>query len=498
MNRLPRPHAAAAALLLCPLLLAAPAAAQLLHIRTVPVATGDQFLTHPTARLGMAGVGIALDDRLADPFLNPAAGARVEQTQLFASGGYYRIGDAGGDGRTLPLGALVTRGSWFGTASLALQQLTPPQRGGCCFSPWDPWGPTDPNALSNRAATNLYGSATAGRRLGDGRTSVGLGLAYAGLDAVDGVELLYANSAAIRQDGGIMDLRVGLSREMEGDRRAELVLLHNRVDMKHDVTYVDVTWRPNGIPIVARRVERNLDRTRVWGAHANYTLPLAEDGWRGGAIATVNYMTHPKIPNYEIMNIPRDPGHSWATNVGVGVGREEGPVSFGLDLVYEPIWSNTWADAESDILTERGETIAAGEKTIENDFRFHNARFRIGAARESRRLGFQLGLEVRSISYTLDQYDFITARGREQKESWMEWVPAWGVSGRFPELEVRYAGRLVSGTGRPGIAFDGMVADGARLQAANFIVAPSGPLSLQETRVLSHQVTVAVPLGARR
>ena len=35
-------------------------------------------------------------------------------------------------------------------------------------------------------------------------------------------------------------------------------------------------------------------------------------------------MDHPKIPNYEIMNIPRDPGTSWSYNLGVGIARDDG------------------------------------------------------------------------------------------------------------------------------------------------------------------------------
>ena len=39
-----------------------------------------------------------------------------------------------------------------------------------------------------------------------------------------------------------------------------------------------------------------------------------------GWVATTNLMSHPKIPNYEIVNIPRDPGRSTAYNVGGAPG----------------------------------------------------------------------------------------------------------------------------------------------------------------------------------
>ena len=41
--------------------------AQVIPLKTVPVATGDQFLLLPSQRLGMGGVSIALDDALLDP-----------------------------------------------------------------------------------------------------------------------------------------------------------------------------------------------------------------------------------------------------------------------------------------------------------------------------------------------------------------------------------------------------------------------------------------------
>ncbi|CAN5731960.1 hypothetical protein BH23GEM6_BH23GEM6_16190 [soil metagenome] len=481
----------------------AAAATQIIQIKTVPVATGDQFLIHPSARIGMANVSIALDDPLLDPFVNPALGASLEQSRIFGAPAYYRIANRNGSGRTLPLGMMLAGQRYFGTVSVALQQLQPATNWGgfCCFIRATDvlinTTPRDPSALSNRSATNMYASGSLGRRIGDGRTAIGISAAYAGLDALDGVDLLYATSQSIRQNGQSTDFRLGLTRAMEEEQRLDLLLVHSRIDMTHDVRYADVTWSPTWQPTVVIRDVRNQDQTRIWGAQAGYTRPLDEDGWRAGVIGRINYMTHPKIPDYEIMNIPRDPGHSWAYNLGLGSSRQDGPVSFGIDVVYEPIWSNTWADTETEISTPGGTIIPAGGKTVENDFRFNNAHLRLGAGREAGRLGFQLGLHVRSISYEMDQYNFITATARQQSESWMEWTPTWGLVGRFPEIEVRYSGRYISGTGRPGLAFTG-TPDGARLASANFILAPSGPLNLQESGVLSHQVAVSMPIGARR
>ena len=59
-----------------------PIASQLISLKTVPVATGDQFLTLPSDKLGMGGVAIALDDAWLDPFVNPAKGSLIEESAL--------------------------------------------------------------------------------------------------------------------------------------------------------------------------------------------------------------------------------------------------------------------------------------------------------------------------------------------------------------------------------------------------------------------------------
>src|SRR5437773_8512427 len=61
--------------LVVPLLcLAAPVRAQLIPIKTIPIAQGDQFQIFPANNLGMGSVSIALADSLNDPFVNPEIG----------------------------------------------------------------------------------------------------------------------------------------------------------------------------------------------------------------------------------------------------------------------------------------------------------------------------------------------------------------------------------------------------------------------------------------
>src|SRR5213079_3737059 len=78
------------------LALAGPAAAQLISIKTVPIAQGDQFEIFPSNNLGMGSVSIALPDTLLDPFLNPAKGARLGAARFFGAPTAYGISQGAG------------------------------------------------------------------------------------------------------------------------------------------------------------------------------------------------------------------------------------------------------------------------------------------------------------------------------------------------------------------------------------------------------------------
>jgi len=496
--------------------LATPASAQLISIRTVPLAQADQFDIYPSNNLGMGGVSIALPDTLLDPFSNPAKASRLRGARFFGSPTVYSVSSNAGGGRTLPLGAFARAGRWFGGFSAAVQQvdaartdfffpgpildIRQPGTGGTILPGQQQTG------LSDRSHGNLYAVMMAGTTLPESRLSLAGSVSLANLHAVDGVDLLYAGSQGVAQDGYSADLRLGLLKEWQGGQTLEAVVLHNRFGMAHDVTWLDFVWDPGsqqtvGVP----RLEQNVDRTRTWAAHVELERPLPAPGWRIGWVTTVNRMSHPKLPNYQIQqvqSIPRDPGYSTAWNFGIGLSRVHGPMTFGLDAIYEPIRSNTWADAATPVPTSAGDTIPAGGRTIENHFRFSNALFRMGFTRDlelsgpDKGLAMQLGLVVRSIRYRLMQENRVQASRRNQREAWIEWTPTWGLKFRFPELEIRYQGRVTHGTGRPGVAgFGGGVptldaAGGAR----GIIVAPNGPLALDEVSVVTHQISISLPI----
>lgn len=479
-------------------------AAQLITIRTLPVSQSDQFAFFPSNNLGMAGVSIALADSLLDPFANPAKGGRLRVSQVLGSPTSYSVTGGAGAGRTLPLGTFTRAGDWFGGAWLALQQVDA-ARQFQDFAPV-PLGESvlDPQGFLNGVGERRHGNSFVFGSLGKRDSARGLAVAgsvmWSRLHAVDGIDLLYAGSAGVRQLGHAMDLRLGALREWADGRTLEAVLLFDRYAMTHDVTYLDLFWDPGTQTFLQRaRMDHNLDRTSTWGVHVAHERPLAAPGWRIGWIATANHMSHPKIPNYSIMSIPRDPGSSNAFNLGVGLSRTRGPATYGVDVIYEPIWSHTWADAAVPIENALGDTIAPGGMTIENHFRFANALLRLGVATDFAAeprvpsAGLQLGLVVRSISYRLSQYDHVQLAGRTQHESWIEWTPTWGATFRLPGWELRYQGQITHGTGRPGVS-PNILADRAPTAGGGIIVAPSGPLTLDEVSVVSHRISIAVPL----
>ena len=488
--------------------------AQVVQIKTLPIAEGDQFAFFPSANQGMAGLSLALSDSLLDPFINPAKGARLKSAHFFGSPTFYSLSRNAGGGQTLPVGGIATAGRTFGGIVVAVQEVDANRTDGGFPAPGlftaGPQFPQFPTAEQSRPQQNNYAFAMAGTRIERARISVAGSVLWSGLRRIDGVDLLYAGSQSVRQKGKSLDVRLGMLKEWEGDRSLEAIFLHSRLDMAHDVAFVDQLWDPNQrFVVVQPRFEHNIDRSGMWGLHLAYQRPLADSGWRLGLSATSNLLTHPKLPNYEISQavqpIPWDPGHSAAYNVGAGIARSYGPTTFGIDAIYEPILSHTWGETPGPITAVDGRTLPAGSKTTENHFTFSNAILRTGVSHDLKLDGvehplrIQLGIAAHSIHYWMKQYNHVELFGRRQEERWMEWTKTWGLGFRTSTVELRYLGRVTSGTGRPGIAANnvfrtGTTIDAVASPASNVLAAPTGPLTLTDITVLTHQISVSLPL----
>jgi len=476
-----------------------PLAAQSMSLKTVPIATGEQYLIFPAKSLGMGGLSVAYDDPLADAFANPARGARLRGTWLLASPTTYQGSGTQVSGNTLPMALTFGGARWFGTAAVALQQLATPERQNF----W--WMPVEAQSLINEdGATNAYVAGSLGAKLEDGRTSVAVSGYQADLDAIDGVGQLYANSVSISQSGSIQEFRAGMLRELGGERRLEGMVGRSDVDMTHDVVYVNwLPWDPMNpsAPRTSTRTEKNLDHTITWSGSVRYTAPTSDPGVRFGLLLVGNTKSHPKIPNYDLVNIPRDPGNSTIFGLGAGVTSLQGRTTVGAELMVQPGRSHTWAYADS-VTSTPGGKLQPGDKTVDNEFRFANWTMALGMDHQWNPGGVQLGLRMNRYGYHLDQDNFLQDTTIATDEGWIEWSPSWGGNLKLGRAELMYSGRWVAkGFDYPRTWWGNSRVDVMVPEAAggnDFLVAPTQRVDLPDFRVTTHRFTVVVPLSAKK
>lgn len=464
-----------------PLLLGALTAAhgQLVTPKTVPIHQDDQFAIFPATRAGMASVAIALDDTLADPFSNPAKAASIRVGRMFTAPFTHGISAGQGGGSTLPVGGVASSGAWAGAAVFALQKLN--------------HGPT--SGFGENTAANQYGSVVVSRRL-PGGVSVGASAYLAGLSSIDGVDLLYQGSDRLVESGSLSDFRIGTMKEW-GGRWLELLVLTNRTGMTHDVHFTTRTWLPSGQQVTTRS-DHNVDQTNIWGVHTQYVQPVGDDGWRVGVLATANRLSHPKIPNYQIQNIPRDPGTTYGFDFGLGISRTVGTTTFGVDVIEEPMVSDTWGTAAADTGIAGGGVLHAGDKTVLNHFTFANQKIRIGVGHDfmlspdsSDAFGFELGMGVSSINYRLHQTNNVLQSDRVQDEGWNEWTPTFGLHWRSRGFTVRYLYRRTCG---PSACIDIISGDKVNVVAPAVVAAAVSPMSVNGGTSHVHQFMLEIPI----
>lgn len=481
---------------------AMPLQAQLITPKTVPIHQGEQFGIYPSQWPAMGGVSIALVDTLGDPWGNPAKATRLTSGSLQVMP-FTHHATAGG-GRTLPVSILQTGGSFAGGALFSMQEVE--FRNAAWNAP-----------LSDRRASNQYFTGLLARRFGNG-LSIGAGVSSADLRGVDGVSALYDGNDRVRQSGDQLDLRMGVTKDFAAGATLELVGVHNRYTMTHDVHF-PMQWRwvgcapctgiapcPPCTPTqVPERNEHHEDRSNISGVHAVFLTPQTSGGWRMGYLLTANRLSHPKLPDYQlptVQSIPRDPGNTNAFNFGFGAARVMGNSTFGIDVIREPMSSHTWADAARDTMDVEGSVIRAGAHTIDNRFKFSNSRINVGIAHDFpgaidsvTAIGLQFGVSMRAINYTLDQTNHVTRASRSQDEGWTEWTPTFAVSIRSRTLTVMYAVSRTCSTG----CFS------SPLTARNFsapapaadpgvLAPPEGPLSFDGGTSGQHRLMVSIRL----
>ena len=467
------------------------AAAQLINVRTAPVNVSEQFYTFPARWLGMGG-GIAVRDLEADPFSNPAAAARISGTIFSSTPTLYRMSGSSGFGRTLPVSAMGTSpnaSSVFLGASLAAQQLE------SAFTP--SFQNLNGVPRTSRFADNYYAFGLIGKRLPRDNGALAFSTSYANIDHLHMVDLLYPEAAAIQQGGSIVDSRLGYIRDFGNQRSIEAVLVRDAVDMHETVTYVSQIFVPNvGWTNPTTRQELNADRTTTWGAHAAYRAAVAQSNWRVATYLTANFKAHPKIPNYNFSHLARDPGNTQAYALGVGVVNEDTASMLAFDFAYTPMWTNTWAEAATSTRTASGNILAVGSPTVENAFVFSNYEMHAGWAHKFDQLWVQLGVDVLSVHYALDQYDDVLEIQRNLDDSWSEGTFSWGLALQAGRMQLRYFGHVrgnASGGGNRAV----LVTIPEPTDGGDIVSAPTGGGAsfMSPNKVVAHQIGIAIPVG---
>ncbi len=163
------------------------------------------------------------------------------------------------------------------------------------------------------------------------------------------------------------------------------------------------------------------------------------------------------------------------------------------------MWSWTWATAAHDTLTAVDGIIRAGQRTVDNRFRFSNALLRVGAeqviplvADSSSSLAFQAGLGLYSIRYRLEQQDHVAMTARTQDENWMEWTPTLGIRYAGRDFAVAWSYSRTCGPDCSGQTTQFLVPPVPAAGGGGGVIdAPSAPLTYDGGTVSRHRITVS-------
>ena len=456
---------------------------QVISVKTIPVAETEQFAFLPTS--GRTTMSMVLVDSLRDPFDNPAKGSLLKRSQYFGAPSFFSVTGNTGGGTTFPMGALFRRGSTFAGLAVAFQQIDRANPN-AFFGPFfDPvtgsfMGEPDPQSPQN----NRYSFAMFGHSIDSGRVSIGGSVLWSSLNSIDGTDQFYDGNQSLSQFGDAVDVRLGVTTRLRKGRSLEAILLRNHFAMSDEIGFIDVFWDPATRSNRPRpRVETNNARSNVWGLHLEYEHPL-DSGWRVGALATTNLIRHPRIPTYAVTSGLGSRGTATAFNFGLGVGQSKKLYTLGIDAIYEPIVNHSGiAD------------------TVDNRFRFHNAKVRGGVSRDfplltpGNYVRVQLGGELHWINYRLRQDDHVNGLTQRRSEHWLERTRNGGVSFITNGLQMHYLASSRNGVGRPGVVNnDGSFFGPDILSSTTWGGPITAPVGLGSVSSMRHQFSISVPV----
>lgn len=472
---------------------------QEIHLRTVPLAAGNQADFYPSLSRGMGNLSIAFDDPLSDPLINPSKTYRLKGLKLFfsptrntwsnedgravftSSGSAKYLGTAI---NSIPFGLFLNKDNFFTGGIISYQSYSSERS-------------IPNNWLSNNntkydVGNNVYLFGLAGTYLPELKLSIAGSISWSEVKAIDGINLLYPGSIDIIQDGRSLNYKIGLLGELSGQDQLEFVIGRSTFRSSHEVTYGLSNWRMVDDLISGYRTELNKDESKGWVIHTKYNHSFTEK-LKIGAIFTVNWKEHPKIPNYALANIPRDPGNSTAYNIGAGIVKTGERTQLGFEYIYEPMTSYTWAEAGTDF------TLPPTFKTVENFFDFYNHIFRGGiySHTDLSWLDYRLGVQLHFNKYNLKQNDNILNTSRTADENWLETTLSGGLTLNISNFQILYSLQVILGNGIVGIEGGGIAFQDtfSRGMESDFLIAPYGSLVVEDIPLITQQISFVYNLN---
>jgi hypothetical protein len=465
---------------------------QEIHLRTVPLAASNQGDFYPSLSRGMGNLSIAFDDPLSDPLINPAKTYKLEGLRLFFSPTRNTWSNEDGQAvstssglakytgtaiNSMPFGLFMKKENFF-TGGIVSYQSYSSERS-------IPNGWLN-NNTKNDIGNNIYLLGLVGAYFPELKLSVGCSVSWSELDAMDGVNLLYPGSYDIKQYGRSLNYKIGFLGELSKRDQLEFVIARTTFKSFHEVTYgLPYLWYEDNW-ISQYRTELNKDESKGWVIHTKYNNSI-NDEVKVGVIFTINWKEHPKIPNYALANIPRDPGSSTAYNIGIGIVKSGERTLLGFEYIYEPMTSYTWAEAG-----EGNPSFPLSFRTVENFFDFYNHIFRGGIYTHTdiSWLDYRLGIQLYFNKYNLKQNDNILNTSRTVNENWLETTICGGLTINISGFQILYSLQVILGNGIVGSENNFVwPADAAIRSESDFIIAPYASLVVDEIPLVTQQIS---------
>lgn len=390
---------------------------QILKVKTSPIISSDHLFMYPSYRAAMGDISIAYDDPLYDAFVNPARIRSLDRGYAYMMPTSNRWSEVnyGSSISSIPVGFVDYRGGHFSAVSFEYQWLK------------------ERETRSKKTEFHIPVTALLGLELVKDRLSIGGGLGIMVIEGVDG-SFLTPGALGMADNGTLNMYRFGVAGSFTNRDDFSLLGLyhHFNIDEKQGTN----------------RIVRDNGRNTGWVLSADYKRMLSEN-LRGGLQFIANWK------EYE------GGGKTSGFDFGVGLSWKNETTLLGVDLVYEPVSTET-----------------SGQES----YSFSNRIIRMGMeTRVSDQFRVRLGSSI--VRY---QYDFEESISNQ----WTEVALTGGSSLILGKIELLTCVRILSGNGIPGHSVTLERARAAAYYRSDVIVAPDKDESIMPVPIYTFQLSL--------